>query len=116
MAKNLHTRFQECVERYGDKPALLFKHQGRYQEISWKAFGEKVRHLALGLSALGVKQGDRVAILSEGRPEWAISDLAILSEGAITVPIYQTNTSQQKDMLLMWTIWQEMDLRSLKLI
>ena len=95
MAKNLHTRFQECVERYGDKPALLFKHQGRYQEISWKAFGEKVRHFALGLSALGVKQGDRVALLSEGRPEWAISDLAILSEGAITVPIYQTNTSQQ---------------------
>jgi long-chain acyl-CoA synthetase len=73
----------------------MYKNEGRYQEISWNDFGEKVRYLALGLSSLGVKQGDRVALLSEGRPEWAMSDLAILSEGAVTVPIYQTNTSQQ---------------------
>ena len=73
MAKNLHTRFQECVERYGDKPALLFKHQGRYQKISWKAFGEKVRHFALGLSALGVKHNEGSTLLKKSGKSFLVT-------------------------------------------
>ncbi len=95
MADTLHNRFLNCAARYGDETALKYKEGGVYRDISWRAFADAVRDVALGLSKLGVVRGDRVAILSENRPEWAISDLAILSEGAITVPIYQTNTARQ---------------------
>ncbi len=73
----------------------MVKREGRYREISWREMESSVRKLALGLSALGVEKGDRVAILSENRPEWPVSDLAVLSEGAVTVPVYPTSTSRQ---------------------
>jgi len=56
---------------------------------------ERVQNVALGLAELGVKPGDRVALLSENRPEWSIVDLAILSLGAINVPIYTTQAVDQ---------------------
>ena len=59
-------------------------------ELSSRAFFEQVRDLSLGLGALGVEAGDRVAILSESRPEWLIADFAALTRGAVTVPIYPT--------------------------
>ncbi len=65
----------------------------RPDEIVWlssKDIFERVRDLSLGLSALGIGAGDRVAIISESRPEWLIADLAILTAGAATVPIYPT--------------------------
>ena len=52
-----------------------------------------VDQIAKSLSSLGILEGDRVIILSENRPEWQISDLAIMSIGAITVPMYTTSTS-----------------------
>jgi len=51
---------------------------------------DRIRTLSLGLAALGVKPGDRVALMSDSRPEWVIADLAILTAGAVTVPIYPT--------------------------
>ncbi|HYN25753.1 MAG TPA: long-chain fatty acid--CoA ligase, partial [Pyrinomonadaceae bacterium] len=62
---------------------------------SAETFADRVRHVALGLAALGIKRGDRVALLSENRPEWSITDLAILSLGAINVPIYTTQAIDQ---------------------
>ena len=59
-------------------------------ELSSRAFFEQIRDLSLGLGALGVEAGDRVAILSESRPEWLIADYAVLTRGAVTVPIYPT--------------------------
>ncbi len=59
-------------------------------ELSSREFFEQVRDLSLGLGALGVEAGDRVAILSESRPEWLIADYAALTRGAVTVPIYPT--------------------------
>ena len=63
--------------------------------ISARDFGYTVRSLSLGLNALGIQPGDRVAILSENRPEWAMADYAILCAGAWTVPIYPTLPAQQ---------------------
>ena len=60
------------------------------EAISSKGFLERVRDLSLGLGALGVASGDRVAIVSESRPDWVMADLAILTGGAVTVPIYPT--------------------------
>ncbi|MEX0879306.1 MAG: long-chain fatty acid--CoA ligase [Thermoanaerobaculia bacterium] len=73
------------------KPNLLIsKVNGAWKPISASDFGFTVRALSLGLNGLGVQPGDRVAILSENRPEWAMADYAILCAGAWSVPIYPT--------------------------
>src|SRR5579863_5661701 len=56
---------------------------------------ERVRDLSLGLSTLGMRRGDRVAIVAESRPEWLLADFAILTAGAVTVPIYPTLSVEQ---------------------
>ncbi len=61
---------------------------------------ERVQNVALGLAGLGIRPGDRIALLSENRPEWSIVDLAILSLGAINVPIYTTQAVDQIDYIL----------------
>ena len=69
-------------------------------QISSKEMFERIRDLSLGLRAIGVARGDRVAIVSESRPEWLLSDLAILTAGAVTVPIYPTLSSAQARYIL----------------
>ena len=96
----LHRRFLACAAHWGDRPALLVKRDGGYQPITWTETAAGVRSLAMGLSALGVVQGERVALLSENRPEWLVADIAILSEGAVTVPIYPTSTPSQVGYIL----------------
>ena len=61
---------------------------------------DRIRTLSLGLAALGVKRGDRVALMSDSRPEWVIADLAILTAGAVTVPIYPTLPAPQAGYIL----------------
>jgi long-chain acyl-CoA synthetase len=90
--RSLPAMFFELAERLGDKPFLWAKHGGRYRSIGWATAARDARRLARGLTALGVGRGDRVALVSENRPEWVIADLAIMSAGAMTVPAYVTNT------------------------
>lgn len=79
-----------------DRPdALQYKKSGAYSAISHTEVERRVRHVALGLVSLGVKPGDRVAILSENRPEWAIADYACLTSGITDVPIYPTLPADQ---------------------
>ncbi len=83
------------------KPDLLIsKVAGVWKPISAADFGFTVRALSLGLNGLGVQPGDRVAILSENRPEWAMADYAILCAGAWSVPIYPTLPAGQVAPLL----------------
>ncbi len=84
-----------AIGRYAKQDALNHKRSGKWINISAESFVERVRHIALGLAELGVKAGDRVALLSENRPEWSIVDLAILSLGAVNVPIYTTQAVEQ---------------------
>ena len=73
------------------KPALMRRCRGdAVEELSTQEFFDRIRDLSLGLGALGVGAGDRVAILSDSRPEWVIADLAALTAGAVTAPIYPT--------------------------
>src|SRR5712691_9619265 len=81
--------------KHGKQDALNHKTEREWIHISADIFVERVRNLALGLAELGIKPGDRVALLSENRPEWSIADLAILSLGAINVPIYTTQAVDQ---------------------
>jgi long-chain acyl-CoA synthetase len=92
--------FMTQAAKQGPKVALKVKRDGAYQDITWQAYAEAVRHLALGLLNFGIQPGDRVALLSENRPEWAYSDFAILGLGAINVPIYATNTPEQIEYIL----------------
>jgi long-chain acyl-CoA synthetase len=68
---------------------------GSVEGVSNREFFEQVRDLSLGLAAIGVAAGDRVAILSESRPEWLLTDMAVLTAGAVTVPVYQTLSAGQ---------------------
>src|SRR4051794_13028462 len=79
----------------GKPNLLLSKVDGQWRPISAKDFGFTVRALSLGLNSLGIQPGDRVAILSENRPEWAMADYAILCAGAWSVPIYPTLPAAQ---------------------
>ena len=85
----------DALRWHGKPDALNEKRGGEWQRLSGEAVAARVRALALGLASLGVEPGDRVALLSENRPEWSIADLAILSLGAVNVPIYTTQAVEQ---------------------
>lgn len=99
-ANTLAQMFLNTVAEHGSKTALMTKVGGQYQGFSYQEFGERVKNFALGLASLGIKKGDRIALLSENRPEWAISDLAILSLGMINVPIYPSLIPKQIEYIL----------------
>jgi long-chain acyl-CoA synthetase len=87
--------FLDAVERHDLPQAYQFKRDGAWLGISHRQLVERVRHVSLGLTALGVKRGDRVGIMSENRPEWAIADWACLGSGMTDVPIYSTLPAEQ---------------------
>jgi long-chain acyl-CoA synthetase len=78
-----------------DRPALMHKVQGKYQGISYSELRRKVELFALGLASLGVKRNDKIGIIAENRPEWVIADIAILSLGAVDVPLFPSLTAKQ---------------------
>ncbi|HEV8639818.1 MAG TPA: long-chain fatty acid--CoA ligase [Methylomirabilota bacterium] len=80
--------FWSQVERGGDGPAQQFKRAGTWETLSWRQVGDAVKEVALGLIALGRRQGDAVALLSASRAEWVQADMAIFTAGCVTVPIY----------------------------
>ncbi len=92
--------FFKQVGKYGKRTALLRKIDDQYQPLNWREVEELVLATARGLIDLGVKSGDRVAIMAYNRPEWLVADLAIMAAGAITVPIYHTSTTRQTDYIL----------------
>lgn len=90
----------DAVLRHGKKDALNHREDGKWINLPAEQFVERVKNAALGLAVLGIRPGDRIALLSENRPEWSIVDLAILSLGAINVPIYTTQAIEQIDYIL----------------
>ena len=100
MPRTLIRIFLDSVAQHR-KPALFMRRlpdaagAGRWESLSSERARKDVEGLALGLAGLGVRRGDRVALLSENRYEWAITDLATLGQGAVTVPIYPTLTAPQ---------------------
>jgi long-chain acyl-CoA synthetase len=87
--------FYHSVETFRKPDHLLHKKDGVWEPISSLAFLTAVEELSMGLRSLGIDRGDRVAILSENRPEWAYADLATLCAGAVDAPIYSTLTPAQ---------------------
>ncbi len=93
----INTRFAEAARRYPDRTALSHK-PGGSKEWAALTYGEvaaQVKQVSLGLRAFGMEPGDRVALLSENRPEWVIFDLATQAAGGVTVPVYPTLPASQ---------------------
>ncbi len=94
--------FQDQVAKYGDRACVAYRDNklGKYVDISWNEMNRMVRQLGCYLLSTGVKKGDRGALFSQNRPEWWISDMAILSIGAVNVPIYATNSAEESRYIL----------------
>jgi long-chain acyl-CoA synthetase len=90
----------EAVLRHGKADAVNHRGDGKWINMPAATFVERIKNCALGLASLGIRPGDRIALLSENRPEWSIVDLAILSLGAINVPIYTTQAVEQIEYIL----------------
>jgi long-chain acyl-CoA synthetase len=90
-----------AIDRYQARPiAMRHKRQGRWADLSYRELAHRVHDLSVGLLDLGVKAGDRVAILSENRPEWAMADYACLAARCTDVPIYPTLPAKQAEYVL----------------
>jgi long-chain acyl-CoA synthetase len=95
----LNDIFFTAVERNLDR-MMLYRDAGKWLPVSAREFGQAVARTSRTLHAWGIRAGDRVAILSENRPEWPIADLASLLLGAVTVPLYTTLTAEQTAFVL----------------
>ena len=96
----LNHLFFTAARTWNKPDAMQVRVDGKWQPISHATIIERVRRIALGLGTLGVARGDRVAILSENRPEWALADYACLTAGFADVPIYGTLPAEQIAYLL----------------
>jgi long-chain acyl-CoA synthetase len=85
----------ESLLRFKKADAWNYKVKDVWQKISHTEIIEKIKHITLGLADIGIKSGDKVAIISENRPEWSYADLAILSLRGVNVPIYTTQAVEQ---------------------
>lgn len=95
--------YQYLTEEYSKETNnYVIKHKvdGKYVGISYDQLKEETDAFAFGLASLGIKKDDKVAIISENRPEWVYSDMAILSLGAIDVPLYPSLTAESVEFIL----------------
>src|SRR5215210_6153580 len=101
LPRTLNELYFATQERFGSRPlALRAKRNGEWYQLSYRELAERVQDLSIGLLDLGLATGDRVAILSENRPEWAIADYACLTARCTDVPIYPTLPARQVEYIL----------------
>jgi long-chain acyl-CoA synthetase len=101
--KTIPEMFEYITQDFGStqtKPALKYKYDKDYTDISYQKLYEQTETFALGLASLGIKRGDKIAIIAENRPEWVYSDMAILGLGAIDVPLYPILTADTIEYVL----------------
>lgn len=79
--------FEECVKKYPDNVLLWEKRQAEYRGSTYREVYERVVALGAGLVELGLGKGDRVALISEGRNDWVVGELAVLFCGGVSVPL-----------------------------
>lgn len=88
------------VDKYGDRVMMRHKVAGSWKDITWNEFYDNARNIAYALIKMGVQPGDRVAIFSKNSPFWQMADIAILSVGAASVPLYATITAKQAEYIV----------------
>ena len=92
--------FRQVVRERGERVAMREKHLGIWRAITWREYGERVRHVALGLVALGLRPRDVVSIVADNRPEWLYTDMGTLCAGGITNGIYTTDSPGQVEFIV----------------
>ncbi len=97
---NLVAMFLDRARTRAALPMLVAKRDGAWQPTDWTTAADQVCVLAQSLRRIGLKDGDRVVLVSENRPEWCIADLAIMAAGLVTVPTYTTNTERDHHHIL----------------
>src|SRR5512143_3752951 len=86
----------QLARKFGDKKvALREKEFGIWQSITWQGYLDRVKAFSLGLVALGMQRGDKVAIIGDNRPEWVIAELAAQAAGGASVGLYQDAVAKE---------------------
>ncbi|MDW8145125.1 MAG: AMP-binding protein [Roseiflexaceae bacterium] len=83
------------AHRFSDRVALREKEFGIWQTVTWRQFADHVRAFAMGLRALGVQRGDKVAIIGDNRPEWLYAELAAQAIGGASIGVYQDSVAEE---------------------
>ena len=86
--------------QFGDQVAARYKRDGKWRDLTFAQSAARIEQLALGLVAVGIMPGDRVAIVSNTRPEWTLVSLAASAAGAVVVPVYPTNAASECEWVL----------------
>lgn len=92
--------FWERVSQNPDRPAILFKRDGQYKTVDWKEYGSVVETVGAALLSLGHNREDKIAIMSSSRAQWTYCDIANLSIGGVTVPVYPSLTGAELEYLV----------------
>ncbi len=94
--------FVNVTDTFADesRPMYRYKKDGKYHDLSFKKMREWVEQFASGLASLGLSKDEKLAIISENRPEWVVADIGTLFLGAVDVPIYPTLTAKQEEFIL----------------
>jgi long-chain acyl-CoA synthetase len=98
--ETLPGRLLQLADERPQETAIREKHRGIWREWTWAEYADRIASVAIGLKALGVEPGDRVAIHSENRPEWVIADLAAQGIGAQSIGVYPTSPAAEVEYLL----------------
>ncbi|HYG68972.1 MAG TPA: AMP-dependent synthetase/ligase [Anaeromyxobacteraceae bacterium] len=93
-ARTLFHLLEWRASRSGERPAMRYKADGRWVDVSWRETAARARAIADGLASLGIARGDRVAILADSSVGWAEADLGIVGAGAVTVTIFPTSPAE----------------------
>lgn len=88
------------IAKDAHQPCLQYKESREWKKLTWNEYFNRIQQLSHGLQSLGIQSGDRVAIMSNSRFEWACLDLALLGMGAVVVPIYQNSTAEDLQFIL----------------
>ncbi|MDX1531018.1 MAG: AMP-binding protein, partial [Rhodothermales bacterium] len=99
-ADTIPRRFFAWEHEKPDAPAYAVRRDGHWEETSWRSYVQEVRQAARALIALGVRPGDRTAIMGGNRPAWAVFDLATMAVGAAAAGIYTTAAPKQAQYVL----------------
>jgi len=99
--RNLAAVFYSRAKKLGDLPCVAYKEKKQpYRQITWREFSKLVQQFSLGLMTTGLKPGEKAAIFSATCYQWVAADLATISNGAISVPIYPTSSASDVEFIV----------------
>ncbi len=98
--RTINELFSQAVERRSERVLMSFKRDKKWQDLKGSELKVRVSNVALGLHKMGIRRGDKVALLAESSPLWSIVDYGILATGAVNVPIYPTQAVDQVAFIL----------------